>query len=198
MIKRNYLKHGDIIEICLGHEWGFGYAKVVDPRKLQDPFEYPLILRIYDFNSKSQIISTNSLSRDLLMAPIWISHYAGVIKRQEWTIIANEPIFLEEEFIPHTKQSWPPLLPDPKKWGYYKKFDTHMIFEDYEKVKHLDYKSGYPVEIIAFVIKLELNKKYQKGNIMINNWLEQVYFDRRIDLPVFSKLDQELQGRVKK
>lgn len=198
-IKRTYIKHGDIVEISLPLTNRFAYGKIIDPRKINNPFNYPLFIRLYNFISAHNIIDIKKINRQLLLAPFWLQGQEAVITKKNWKILSNELVDLEEEFIPDTKAGFPRGSENPEKWAYIKRFDTIPVFSDYDKIKHLDYSSGKSIEIVPFLVELEILK--QKGKDIkkeygLKDWLEELYYKDVIDLPVYSNLPGKLQGRA--
>ncbi len=198
-IKRKYLKHGDIVEIHLPLTNSFAYGKLIDPRKISDPFEYPFFIRIYNFISKDNIADVKQVSRQLLLAPFWLQGQSAAITKTNWKILSNEPVDLNEEFIPDTKAEFPRGSENPEKWAYIKRFDTMPIFTEYSKVKHLANSSGKNIEVVPFLVELEILK--QKGKDIkkeygLKDWLEELNYKNSIDLPVYVDLSDKLQGRA--
>src|SRR6266487_2709250 len=108
-IKRKYLRHGDIVEIPLGNKVSFGYAKIIDPTKIEEPIDLPFFLRVYHSITQSRIDNVAQLNRDLLLAPFYMIGHSSAITKFQWRIISNEEVDIFEELIPDTKQSWPIL-----------------------------------------------------------------------------------------
>lgn len=199
LIKRKYLKHGDVVEIQLTHSKRFVYGKIIDPLKIHNPIKLPFFLRVYKSVYDSGISDLNCLSRELLLAPFYLVGQSAAITKFGWKIIGTENILEEEEFIPDTKSEWPMYPLKPEKWRYIRNFDTKTIFTDYDKVKHLDDSSGKNIEIIPFLIELEILKlqgKDIKREFGIKDWLEELYYEKHSKLPIYSNLPNELKGRV--
>lgn len=200
-IKRKFIKHGDVIEISLPRTKGFAYLKIIDPTKIENPIDLPAFVRIYNSFHDKKISSTDELNRDLLLAPFYLVGQSAAINKYNWTILKNEPVDSSEEFIPDTKRSWPPFIEHPEKWGYIKRFDTHIIFSDYEKVKHLDEPSGKHISGIPFIIELEklkiqgLDIKKEMG---LNDWVEELMYKIYSPLPAFINLPNNMKGNATK
>lgn len=199
VIKRRYLKHGDIVEIQLIHSKKFVYGKIVNPLKINNPIKLPFFLRVYKSVHNSELSDLNCLTRELLLAPFYLIGQSAAVTKFGWKIIGTENVLEEEEFIPDTKREWPMYPLKPEKWGYIKNFDTKVIFSDYDKVKHLDDSSGKNIEIIPFLIELEIMKlqgKDIKSEFGIRDWLEEHYYEKQSKLPIYSNLPNELKGKV--
>jgi hypothetical protein len=197
--KRKYLKHGDIVEIALPRTKKFAYGKIIDPRKIKDPFDHPSFIRVFNSIQKDRIQDVKDLDRRLLLAPFWLVGQSAAVTKFGWKIIATEIVDAQEEFIPDTKTEWPKLSEKPEKWGYIKRFDTNVIFADFHKVKHLDKSSGKNIEIVPFLIELEILKikgKDIKKEYGLKDWLEKEYYTIFSALPVYSNLPDKLKGRV--
>lgn len=198
-INRKYLKHGDIVEIPLNRTNEFAYGKIIDPRKIKDPFDYPSFIRIFNSIHENKILDVKEINRELLLAPFWLVGQSAAATKYGWKIITNESVDTSEEFIPDTKTEWPRLSEKPEKWGYIKRFDTQINFTDYNKVKHLDDSSGKNIEIVPFIIELEMLKikgKDIKKEYGLKDWLEEEYYKSFSDLPIYSKLPDKIQGRA--
>ncbi|MBX7154438.1 MAG: Imm26 family immunity protein [Candidatus Kapaibacterium sp.] len=198
-IKRKYLKHGDIVEIHLPLTNSFAYGKLVDPRKIRDPFEYPFFIRIYNFTCTEHIVDVSKINRQLLLAPFWLQGQSVAVTKANWKILANEPVDLHEEFIPDTKREFPIGSANPEKWTYVKRFNTIPISTEYAQIKHLDYSSGKNIEIVPFLVQLEILK--QKGKDIkkeygLKDWLEELYYKNFINMPVYVDLPEKLKEKL--
>lgn len=198
-IKRKYIKHGDIVEIPLPLTNRFAYGKIIDPSKINNPFDYAFFIRVYNFTSTDNISDVKKINRQLLFAPFWLQGQSAAITKANWKILSNEPVDLDEEFIPDTKRGFPIDTANPEKWAYIKRFDTMPIPAEYAKIKHLDYSSGKNIEIVPFLVELEILK--QKGKDIkkeygLKDWLEELYYKDFIDLPVYVDLPEKLKGRA--
>jgi hypothetical protein len=131
------------------------------------------------------------------LAPFFLVGFSAAISKYKWTILKNEEVENTEEFIPDTKRSWPPFVENPDKWGFITRFDTHLIFTEYENVKHLDDSTGKHVSVIPFLIELEklkLEGKDIKNEMGLNDWLEEVTYKNHFHLPIYVNLSEELKG----
>jgi len=108
-IKRRYIKHGDIVELTLPNLKRFGYGKIIDPRLIAKPLDYPHFIRVYDASFEQPILSLDALRRELLVAPFYIVGGSAAITKFNWKILDNEHVQKEEEWIPDTKVAWPCL-----------------------------------------------------------------------------------------
>ena len=197
-IKRKYLRHGDVVEIPL-RNGEYVYAKIVDPRKITNPIELPFFLRIYNSISKTQIQDLKQLNRELLLAPFYIVGGSAAITKFHWRIIVNENVEVHEEWIPDTKRQWPILTDKPERWTYLERFSTHFIFSDYDNVKHLDDSSGKAIEVIPFIIELEVLKlegKDIKVELGLKDLFEESVYKTFIDLPSFIQLPPNMKGKA--
>lgn len=198
-VKKRYIRHGDIVEIKLPHLNRFSYCKVVEPKQLTRPINLPHFIRVYSDTYKQPIPSTEMLNRKLLLAPFYIVGGSAAITKFGWRVVSNEVVSEAEEWIPDTKEGWPLFSNLPEKWGYKQCYSTELIFSEYERVSHLDDATGKNVEVIPFLIELELLKNEGKDirtEYGINNWLEQTIYNSFIQLPVFTKLPEEIKGRA--
>jgi hypothetical protein len=196
---RKFLKHGDIVEILLPRTAKFAYGKIIDPRKLQEPFDFPLFIRLFNSFHHNKISDVQELNRQLLLAPFWLVGYSAAVTKFGWKIIATETVETDEEFIPDTKTEWPKFAKKPDKWGYIKRFDTNIIFTDFNKVKHLDNSSGKNIEVVPFIIETEILKidgKDIKNEFGLKDWLETEIYKMYSDLPIYSMLPDKLQGHA--
>ncbi len=198
-INIKYLKHGDIVKVPLSRTRQFAYGKIIDPKKIKEPLELPLFLRVYRSIHEDAITHLHEVSRELLLALFYLVGQSAAVSKMGWKIMTTEKVTVEEEVIPDTKMAWPPLSLNAEKWGYSKRFSTNIIFADYEKVKHLDDSSGKNIEIVPFLIEMEvlkINGKDIKKELGLQDWLEEVNYKIFSALPVYSSLPKELQGRV--
>ena len=197
MIKRNNIKHGDVVEVELPNKRGFGYLKCIEPKKFNE--DAPLTILIYNWQSKEPIEDLGLIDRNLLLAPLWIAGSSAAITKFDWKILVNEDVSEDEMWLPDTKGGWPPLKQSPEKWAYFEQFSTKPIFAEYENVKHLNENVGFSIEGIPYLILMELLKlqdKDIKNDIDTDDWLDEVVYERMADLPSYSKLPQEIQGKV--
>ena len=198
-VKRKHIKHGDIVEIKLPNLHRFSYGKIIEPKQLKSPIDLPHFLLVYKNTFEQPIPSTETLNRELLLAPFYIVGGSAAITKFGWRIVSNEKVSEAEEWIPDTKEGWPLFSNPPEKWGYKQRHSTQLVLSEYERVKHLDDAKGKNIEAIPFLIELELLKNEGKDiqlEFGIQNWLEQAIYDSFIQLPVYSQLPEEIKGKV--
>ncbi len=195
------IKNGDIIEISLENSFGFAYAKYLKANLVWKGLNLPDILRVFLYTSKMPLTNTSVINEELLLfAPISIS---GSIYKQQWRhrIVGNSEIRIQDYFLPFVKSKWPPLDPDTNQWVYFENLgDTSTLKEaSYEQVRHLEFSRQLALQNLPFKITLEL-MKLEDYNIetLKNNlsWIEKAEFDCSYDLPPYSKLPDEIKGRV--
>jgi hypothetical protein len=199
LIKRKFLKHGDIVEVPLPHLGKFSYGKIIDPKLIEEPIDFPLFLRVYISIHDYRIESVDQLNRALLLAPFYLVGQSAAVNKFGWRIVENEIVTKEEEWIPDTKEAWPLFSETPEKWGYKKRFSTKLTFSERDKVQHLDYANGKNVEVVSFIIELELLKKEDKDiqkEFGVQGWLEQTYYKLHSGLPIYTELPATHQGKV--
>ena len=198
-IKRRYIKHGDIVELTLPNLKRFGYGKIIDPRLIAKPLDYPHFIRVYDASFEQPILSLDALRRELLVAPFYIVGGSAAITKFNWKILDNEHVQKEEEWIPDTKVAWPLFSNPPERWAYKQHYSTHFTFSTWENVQHLDDATGKNIQVIPFLIELELLKKEGKDiqkEFAVNDWLEQIIYDAHSKLPVYTQLPENKKGKV--
>ncbi len=186
------LKNGDILEIPLNNEYGFGYAKFLNSKKVWSNNNLPDVLLIFKFNCAKTIDNIAEIKeRELLIAPVAIAGSNGILK-SGWRLIGNELILERDKFLPYVKTGWPPLIPNPEKWAYYEDLGdtTKMHFSEYDKVSHLEYSRVLHINVVPFRITMELMKlegKDIKKMIGKLDWLEEVEYNQSFDIPPYSK-----------
>jgi hypothetical protein len=198
-VKRKYIKHGDIVEIPLPHLKGFGYGKIIDPKLISNPIDYPHFIRVYAASYELPISSVIKLKRELLLAPFYIVGGSAAITKFSWNIVDNEPVQVAEEWIPDTKVAWPLFSNPPEGWAYKERYSTHFTFSTWENVQHLDDTTGKNIEVIPFLIQLELLKQEGKDiqkEYEVNGWLEQTIYDIHSKLPVYTQLPENKKGKA--
>jgi hypothetical protein len=177
----------------------FSYGKIIDPKLIADPIYYPHFIRVYSDISEQPISSADSLNRELLLAPFPIVGGSAAITKFGWKIVANEPVLNDEEWIPDTKVGWPLFSNPPERWAYKKRYSTHFTFSTWENVQHLNDATGKNIEVIPFLIELELLKKEGKDiktEYGVKDWLEQIIYDCYSQLPSYSDLPEEIKGKA--
>ena len=121
------------------------------------------------------------------------------ITKLGWRIVGIEQVVEEEEWIPDTKVAWPLFSNPPEKWAYKKRFSTDFTFSSWQNVGHLDDATGKAVEIIPFLLELELLKHESKDILKergINDMFEKAIYDSHINLPVYTELPDEMKGKA--
>jgi len=193
------IKHGDFIEIPLEGEFGFGYAKFIDPKKISVDKDLLPIFHLYNYTSLKSLKDYKEIKKELLIAPVTVAGTNG-INKLGWRIIGNEPVLDDEKFLPDVKTSWPPVGPSTK-WAYYENLGdtTKMHFARLEQVEHLAWAESLEIDIVAFRITLELLKimgKDIKNEIGLKDWLEEYEYKNAIGLPIYSELPDAKKGRA--
>lgn len=192
-------RNGNILEIPLKGDYGFGYCKILDPMKIWCTNNIPVIFRIYNFRSKQKVSRAEEINRDLLIAPITVVG-ASAIRKFEWRVVSKEKVGENEKFLPDVKTPWPPFGPI-EKWGYYEDLGdpTKMHFAKFEQVEHLDWPQSLNIENIPFRITMEFMKienKDIKEEIGLENWLEENEYKLSYPLPIYSKLPETMKGKA--
>lgn len=197
------LKNGDIIEIPLNNQYGYGYAKFLNSKKIWENKNLTDILRIFKFSSLNPVDDCKVIpDRELLMAPVAIGGANGLIK-SGCRIIGNELITETDKFLPHVKSGWPHLDPSPKKWVYYEDLGdtTKMHFAEYDKLRNLEYSRVLHISILPFKITMELMKlegKDIKSTRDVFDWLEDIEYKQSYDIDPYNKQNKSFRGRVLK
>jgi hypothetical protein len=197
-IIRKKLLHGDILEIEI-LDYGFAYLKYLNIQKFNLNCGYPDLVRIYKGFYAKPIIELKELDRELLIAPITISGRLGIFKVLNIKIICNEEVLIEEEIMPDVKIGYPDDL-----FGFeIEKYEKMKVMKDMgdtintyfttlDKVKHLEWAGATNVRSIPFRILLE-NLKLQGKDIKevfgINNFLEEIEYEKTKSMPIYSQLD---------
>ncbi|MGZ5281352.1 MAG: hypothetical protein ACXWEY_03660 [Bacteroidia bacterium] len=198
-MKRTNIKHGDVVEIYLPNVEKFCHGKIIDPKQIKTAIDLPHFLLVNNDVFSQPTLTLETLNRELLLAPFYIVGGSAAVTKFGWRIISNEHVSESEEWIPDTKEGWPLFSNPPQRWGYKTKYSTKLIFSEWEKVKHLDNGVGKNIEVIPFLIEQELLKIEGKDiqiEYGIKNWLEQIIYDNYKQLPVYSKLPNELKGKA--
>lgn len=198
-IKRKNIKHGDIVEIWLPLLQRFSYGKIIDPKKISEPIDLPYFIRVYNDIYEKPIQSIEALNTELLLAPFYIVGTSASVTKFHWRIVTNEKVSIAEEWIPDTKEGWPLFSNPPQKWGFKKRYSTHFIFSDWDKVRHLDNAIGKNIEVLPFLIELELLKNEGKdirAHYNINNPLEEEIYECFNQLPVYTTLSEAMKGKA--
>jgi hypothetical protein len=197
-ITRQRQKSGDILQIYID-DFGYIYFKIIDILKFNPECSYQYLIRIFKDVYKEPLSEITQLNRDLLIAPIVIGGYNGLMKSLELIIISNEDIFENEKILPDVKRGEPINIygydhSKYSKWTVLRELgDTrNTYFTTLEKVKHLEWSGAINITGIPFRIKLELLKlqgKDIKVECGLKDWHEELIYEMAIDLPVYSNLD---------
>lgn len=195
-------KNGDILEIPLLLDYGYGYAKFLNSKKIWNDKDITDVLRVFNYTSPSRLNMIDDITRELLIAPVALAGASGIYSLG-WKTIGNEPIKDEDKFLPDVKTGWPPLLDPPQRWAYYEDLGstTKMHFSEFHKVSHLEYSNLLNIEIIPFRITMEILKlenKDIKKMMPELDFLEEVQYRKSFDTPSYSKIPPEYRGRAKK
>ena len=204
-IKRKKIIDGDIIEIEIKN-FGYVYAKYINVLRIYPETSYPDLLRIYQKIYSKPITNLTSLDRELLIAPLAIAGIKGIFNILKCKIIGNEEVVIEEETLPDVKRGHPAFVggyddTQYDKWMVLKKLGdpTKFLLTKLENVKHLEWAGATNIEVLIFRIKLELFKlqgKDIKKEIGLKDWLEEEFYNRAINLPIYSKLDKSTRDFV--
>ena len=197
-IKRKYLRNGDLVEIKLPRLNGYVCAKIIDPMKSKSPIELPFFIRLFNHHYSDPRIDSFEHSQDLLVDPFWISGQSAAVTKYGWRILTNEDVNDKEFFFSDTKSQWPPFIDNYDYWVYFKNFDAMPIRSDYDKVSHLNFKSGKDISFVPLIAEIELlkilNKDY-KDLFGIMDFLEESIYTEYSSLPVYSRLSEEIKGK---
>ncbi|MCD2425927.1 immunity 26/phosphotriesterase HocA family protein [Niabella pedocola] len=195
-------KSGDVVEIPLLLDLGYGYAKYLDPRVVWETNDMPPVLRIFLFKSLIPIDSIGDIKRDLLIAPIGISGSNGIYKIG-WRNIGNEPVAEDEKFLPHVKTGWPPIIDPPERWAYYEDLGdpTKMHFSEFHKISHLESSRVLNIETVSFRMTMEFLKlegRDIKTLMPELDFFSAVEYSRSFTIPPYNIIPQQYRGRAKK
>lgn len=197
------LKNGDIIEIPLNSQYGYGYAKFLNSIKMWGNKNLPDVLRIFKYHSLIPVSNLSEIiDRELLIAPIAIGGSKNLLNNG-CSIIGTELITEADKFLPQVKSGWPHFEENPTQWVYYEDLGdtTKMYFTDYDKVKNLEYSRVLDVSILPFRIIMELMKlegKDIRSTKVKFGWLEEIEYKQSIGIVPYSLQNAAVRGMVLK
>ncbi len=64
-------KGGDIFEMPLLLNMGYGYAKYLNPPEIWGETNIPAVLRVFSYRSLEKLDTVDLIADELLLAPIW-------------------------------------------------------------------------------------------------------------------------------
>jgi hypothetical protein len=191
------LKSGDIFQISLPKELGFAYGKYIDLHEINPDYQYPSLVRVFNFKTVHSGINIQELKRcDLLFSPLLVAGIMPAVKEGTWTIIGNLPLTPAEKIIPHYK-----LNEETNEWFYVKDADkfSKRVKSKYENVKHLETLSAtgsslLPTKIAMALLLLE--EKKIEDYFELEEYFEKEYYKEVTTIPPYCKLPDSLRGKA--
>jgi hypothetical protein len=193
------VKSGDILQIPLPNELGFAYAKLIDLLEIDINARYPILIKVYNFRSKSLDKSvTDIVGKDLILCPLLIAGILPAVNKGGWKIVGNVELKEEDRLIPDYKLGEPDE--NPKEWFYLKDADiSKKIKSQYENVTHLENIEAKGSELVNTKIAMALLRDEGK-NIEDYFKLEQ-YFEKKnyqevMEIEPYYKQPIEIRGKA--
>jgi hypothetical protein len=198
MAKKNKLSSGDIFQIVLPENLGWGYCKYIDLLEIDPSFRYSIIVRVFNLRTDTPIIDVQSLeSHGLLFSPLLVAGILSSVKEGIWRYLDNLPVSEKEQEIPHYR-----FYDDRKKeWFYALDADKFhkAIKSDYDSVKHLELLSAMGSSIlptkIAMALLLEEEKKIE-DHFKLEEYFEKEIYREVTEMTPYYKLPDYMKDKA--
>jgi hypothetical protein len=199
-MKKVKVKSGDILQIQLPKDLGFGYAKCINLLEFNKEAQYPILIRIYNYRSFVPSEPLQSIvSKDLILCPLLIAGIVPTLSKGNWKIVGVDPVKDEDKIIPHYKRAEPDEM-NPKAWYYLVDADiSKKISSSYENVKHLETIGAVGSELVGTKIAMALLQdegKNIKDYFSLEEYYEKEFYRQVTTIPVYSKQPKDIRGKA--
>jgi hypothetical protein len=98
------LKSGQIFQIPLLENLGFGYAKFINLDDIVDNPSYPHMIKIFKYKTSDKSVKMETvMQQEYLLQPLVVAGIKPTLRNNEWSVIGSLPLLEEDYQIPDFK-----------------------------------------------------------------------------------------------